>query len=148
MTLSEEEDWEAMKNQILQLFPSNSDKEKNELKIEHRTTFGFNQEKLHLLKLVLTKKKYKEAFLSYLINNLDIPTRQVLVDQIEKRLDEGLNFFLRLEKSSMFIDRGLQLTNKGNCLHVKLKIAVFPKRREEAIRALKEYFLDEKETLS
>lgn len=143
MTLSEKENWEAMKDQILQIFPINTETEKNELKIEHRTTIGFNQEKLHLLKLLLTKKKYKEAFLSYLINNLDMPSRQILVDQIEKRLDDQLNFFLRIEKTSLSNQQALQLTSEGNCLHVKLKIAAFPKNREVAIKIVKEFLLNE-----
>lgn len=58
-----------------------------------------------------------------------------LVSQINSRLheEEGeWNFYLRLDKKEYVGARKMVLTDGGNCLHVRLTLAVFPKKREAA----------------
>ena len=56
-----------------------------------------------------------------------------ILKQIESRLDEELNFFLRLDKEKWVNEKEMKLTDSGKCFHIKISVAAFPKNMDIAI---------------
>jgi RNA binding exosome subunit len=62
-----------------------------------------------------------------------------LISQIESRLDEELFFFMRIDKDSWNIEKKTILTDSGNCYHIRITVAAFPKKRESAVALLNRF---------
>ena len=75
-------------------------------------------------------------FLENLLNNLSKGQKEQILREDESRLDENLDFFIRLDKDSWINDKKLELTDSGKCFHLKISIAAFPKKREVALKVV------------
>ncbi|MEW6592153.1 MAG: RNA-binding domain-containing protein [Candidatus Hadarchaeota archaeon] len=63
-------------------------------------------------------------------------------DEIENRVDDACNLYLRFDKQRLAAGE-LSLAEGGDSVHLRLKIAVYPARKEAAVAAV-ERFLREK----
>lgn len=75
---------------------------------------------------------------------------KTIVDQADSRVheeEEEWNFYLRFDKAAYLKERKMILTDSGNCVHVKLTLAVFPKKREPALALVKRLFTQAKKTI-
>ncbi len=133
-----EENIEIITKKLLFLVPFNLKKEKIELK--KRTAIGFNEKKIIILVVYLKKESHTNLFLNNLANNLTDEQKSLIIKQAESRLDEELNFFLRLDKSKLINENKLWLTDKGDCYHIRIKIAAFPHKREVALKTIEKIF--------
>jgi len=125
-------------DKFLRLFPFDLKDEKIELK--RTEAFGFNDQKITIFEVILAKEKHTKQFLENLIKNIDEEQKKLILSQIESRLDDNLDFFLRFDKSEYLKNDKLKLTDSGNCFHVKVSIAAFPKKREIGLGIVKEVF--------
>ena len=132
------EDEKLILDKFLQLFPFDLKEQKIDLK--KTQAFGFNEKKIAIFDVALTKEKHTKQFIENLIKNIDEEQRKLIASQLESRLDDNLDFFLRFDKDKYIKNNKLKLTDSGNCYHIKINIASFPKRREKAIEVLKELF--------
>ena len=123
---------------FLRFFPFNPEDNKAALKKSAAT--GFNEAKIETLEITLTKNNLISQFLENLLNNLDENQKKLILEQIESRLDENLDFFLRFDKELWVKEHKLLLTDSGRCFHMKLSVAAFPKKREAALNAVRELF--------
>ena len=55
----------------------------------------------------------------------------------EPKVDENGNLFLRLSKEDA-IDEKINIVDSGDSIHLKIKIAAYPAKKEVAINKLKE----------
>lgn len=131
-----EEDENSLKLKFLELLPFNLEGEKIVLKKTRAT--GFGQKEIIIYEVELNKDKHTNLFLKNLKEKLDEQQRTMLVKQ-EDRLDERLNFFIRLDKESLLQDQ-YQVTDCGECFHIRISIAAFPRRREVALEVVKKIF--------
>ncbi len=132
-----EEDADAIKRALLALVPLNLANEK--IRLEETTALGFSERKIKIFKLTLKKEKHTSAFLKHLLANLSEPQKKTLLEQAETRLDENLDFFLRLDKFSL-LNNVFELTDSGSCFHIKLLVAAFPRHRNAALQVVKKIF--------
>lgn len=116
------------------------DFEKEKVTISKNSAEGFGGKKMLIFKVVLNKDKHLNMFLKNLSNRLDKEQKELILEQAESRLDNELNFFLRFDKDKLLNEDKLQLTDSGNCFHLKLSIASFPAKRENALEVIKEIF--------
>ena len=123
---------------FLQLFPFNIKDEKIELKKTEAA--GFHEKKITIFEIVLTKEKHTNLFLDNLAKNFGEEQKKLMISQAESRLDENLNFFLRFDKNEYLKNNKLILTDSGNCFHIEMSIASFPKKREVALDVIKKIF--------
>ena len=123
------EDENSLKLKFLELFPFSLEEEKVLLKRSKAT--GFGQKEIIIYEVELDKDKHTNLFLKNLREKLDEQQRIMLVKQ-EDRLDVRLNFFLRLDKQSL-LNGQYQVTDCGECFHIRISIAAFPRRREVAL---------------
>ena len=132
------EDEKLVLDKFLQLFPFNLKDEKIELK--NTNALGLNENKITIFEVALTKEKHTNLFLNNLIKNLDEEQKKLILSQLESRLDGNLDFFLRFDKNEYLKNNKLKLTDSGNCFHIEISVAAFPKKREIASGIVKEIF--------
>lgn len=130
------EDIKTIKKKFLGLFPF--DLKEEEIPLEQKTAIGFNEQKIKIFRVTLSKRRYIKEFLLDLIENLAKETKKVILNQAERRLDENFNFFLRFDKNLLLNENEYRLTERGNCIFIKFKIAAFPKNKENALAIIKE----------
>ncbi|MDD5086750.1 MAG: RNA-binding domain-containing protein [Candidatus Nanoarchaeia archaeon] len=133
-----EDDEENIKNSFISLFPFNLKDEKIELK--SKKCLGFNEKKITVFEVSLEKEKHINKFLKSLNEKLSKEQKQLLINQIESRLDNDLNFFLRLNKEKLINEKRLWITDSGNCYHIKIKIAAFPNKKHIASKNIEKMF--------
>lgn len=133
----ENEDNESILKAFLEFFPFSLEEKKVELK--KRTAVGFNEKRITIYEAVLTRNSLLNQFLGSLMERLG-SQKEAILEQLDSRLDENLDFFLRFRKDEWINERKLALTDSGKCFHLKLSIAAFPKKREIALRLLEEMF--------
>ena len=116
---------------LLQLVPFNAKDEK--ISLNKTEAHGFNEKKIIIFEILLEKEKHTNKFLENLIGKLDIHQKNIILEQLESRLDDNLSFFLRFDKEEYIKNGRLALTDSGNCFHIEISIAAFPRRKEAAI---------------
>jgi len=73
-----------------------------------------------------------------LVNNLSVKDKGFLCAQ-DNRLDDNLDFYLRLLKPGILEDF-FELTDSGDCFHVKFNVASFPKNKVVAKQNINKLF--------
>lgn len=131
-----EDNAEDIKNTFLSLIPFSLEEEKIQLK--ESTSTGLTNNTITVLEVKLEKTRHTKAFITNLKQNLGQEQINLLREQ-ENRLDENCNFFLRLDKQDLLHSK-YTLTDEGNCFHIKMSMAAFPKKRENALKVVKEIF--------
>ena len=134
----EEDNFDAVFKKFLEFFPFDLEKEK--ISLRKNTASGFEDKKIIILEAALTKDKHIKEFLKTLLKNLDAEEKTLILNQAESRLDKNLDFFLRFDKDDLIKNNKLVLTDSGNCFHIRISIAAFPKKTEAALEAIKNIF--------
>ena len=134
----EHEDRNSVLEAFLGFFPFNLEESKVILKKSRAS--GFSEKKIEIFEAALAKDSLIKQFLNNLLSNLGEVQKGQLIQQAESRLDNEMNFFIRFDKDSWINDRKLYLTDSGKCFHLKMSIASFPKKREVALKVVKELF--------
>ena len=109
------------------------------LQITAQTVTGFNERKIKTFTLILEKESHTNAFLSKLSSALNSEQKSLLLIQEESRLDENLDFFIRLGLNELLRNE-YYITESGDCFHIKMVIAAFPKTRKSAIKVIEKIF--------
>ncbi|MCH8004219.1 MAG: hypothetical protein IH934_06340 [Nanoarchaeota archaeon] len=125
-------------DKFLQLLPFNLKDQKIELK--RTEAFGFNDNRITIFEVILAKEKHTKQYLENLIKNIDEEQKKLILEQLESRLDDNLDFFLRFDKDEYLKNDKLKLTDSGNCFHIKISVAAFPKKREIGLGIVKSIF--------
>ena len=128
-----DESLETIKEQLVQLIPLDIEEEKLQLIQSEVTGITSN---ITILELTLKKERHTNAFLDAFKEKLSSEQLEQLRTQ-ENRLDEQLFYFIRLDKDKL---PELILTDSGHCVHIKMSIAAFPKKKENALNIVKELF--------
>jgi RNA binding exosome subunit len=133
----EEEDPEQIKATFLKLLPFDLEQEK--LTLKDFTAQGFQERKIRIFEIVLEKERHTSKFLAHLKQNLDQDQRNLLLRQSESRLDQDLNFFIRLDKPNLMQDNKYWITDTGNCFHIRISIAAYPAKREAGLKVVEQW---------
>ncbi|MBN2052536.1 hypothetical protein JW756_03460 [Candidatus Woesearchaeota archaeon] len=131
-----EENEAPIKEAFLKLFPFDIEDERIILKKTRATSFS--QRDIIIYEVELTKDRHSNAFLEFLKSKLDEQQRKMLVSQ-ENRLDDNLDFFIRLDKQSL-VNNYYNITDCGDCFHIRISIAAFPRKKESAMEVVKRIF--------
>jgi RNA binding exosome subunit len=121
-----EEDAQSIEKAFLSLVPLDLAQEK--IKLERTTAEGFEQRKIKILTIRLTKHRHIQAVLERLNENLSETEKERL--RTENRTHD-LTFYMRLDKKAAQEGK-YSLTDGGECIHIKLVLAAYPKTDEAA----------------
>jgi RNA binding exosome subunit len=133
-----EDDEALIHKNLLSLVPFDLEAEK--LKVERTNASGFSERKIVILRLVLSKQRQINPFLKHLNALLNAEQKELLLRQAESRLDDNMYFFLRLDKTRLAEEGSCWLTDQGSCYHIKLSLAPFPRKRENALGLVRQLF--------
>jgi RNA binding exosome subunit len=126
-----------IKNIFHKLLPIDFDKEK--LAILEEQVESFENRKIKIYTLEFSKETHTKVFLKTLKDLLREEQCQTILKQEESRLDEELCFYIRLDKEAALKDV-FELTDSGDCVHIKMHVTAFPKNREVGLKTVEEMF--------
>ena len=132
------EDKDSIYGSLLELFPFSL--EDSKAPVKKTRTDGFNENKIEIFEVTLAKANLINRFLKSLLGTMDENQKGAVLQQAESRLDSNLDFFMRFDKDSWIDEKKLVLTDSGKCFHLKIGIAAFPKKREVALKVIKDLF--------
>ena len=105
-----------------------------EADIEADEAEGLLEDKIIILSGVVSKKRYTKTFFKTLMDSVDL---EKLNDDLELKIDEKGNWFLRFDKADA-LDEKWTILDKGDAIHLKVKIAAFPAKKQIAVDKVRE----------
>ena len=129
---------EEILSKLISLFPFDIEKEK--INVNEDTALGFNGKEIKIYEIILDKDRHINQFIEKLKCSLDEEKEEMILRQAESRLDDNLDFFIRIDKKKLMEEDIFWITDAGNCFHIKMSIAAFPATREKAIEVIKHIF--------
>lgn len=105
-----------------------------EAEIEAEEAEGLLEDKILILTGVVSKKRYTKDFFNKLLQSTDL---EKLNNELEQKMDEKGNWFLRFDKNDA-LDEKLTVLDKGDSIHLKVKIAAFPAKKQIAVDKVRE----------
>lgn len=106
--------------------------------IEKEITEGYHHNTVVILQGKITKKREIKDFLEKL-GTLKPSAKKRILRELENRMDERGNLFLRFDKQRAYLG-DLKIVEHGDAIHLKLKIAAYPARKEEALKVARQIF--------
>ena len=122
----EDESVEEVSQAILNILP--------EAEIEAEEAEGLLDDKIIILSGVVSKKRYTKTFFKTLLEFADLDK---LISDLERKIEEKGNWFLRFDKNDA-LDEKWTILDSGDSIHLKIKIAAYPARKEIAIKKIRE----------
>lgn len=131
-----EENEEKIREKLISFFPFSLEEEN--ISINRSRATGFSQRQISIYQVDMSKERHTNLFLKFINSKLDAQQRCMLLSQ-ENRLDENLDFFIRFSKEHL-LNNEFMLTDCGDCYHIRISIAAFPRKREVALEVAKKIF--------
>ena len=131
----EDDNEDLILKKIKELFPIDFEKEKIILK--RKTNYGFEDKKIIVFTIVVNKQRHTNPVLKNLFVKLSKEQKDLLLKQLNSRLDKSLHFYLRLDKDKL-LNNDYWITDSGNCFHFKIAIAAYPHATDVAKKIVKE----------
>ena len=127
----EDESIDDISQAILNILP--------EAEIEAEEAEGMLDDKIIILSGRVSKKRYTKTFFNTLIEWTDLDK---LNEDLERKMDEKGNWFLRFDKEDA-LDEIWTVKDSGDAIHLKIKIAAFPAKKEIALDKVREAILND-----
>ena len=102
---------------------------------------GLLGENMLILSGVVSKKRHTKEFLNSLLS-IDNDQLKKLYGDLERKMDEKGNLFLRFSKEKA-LDGEWEILDGGDSIHLKVKIAAYPAKKEVALKLLEGQFPDD-----
>jgi len=101
--------------------------------IEKRTAKGYHGNPIIIMEATIKKSMEVKAFFSGLKKHGLV---EKILDELEDRIDENSNFYLRFDKQKAFFQK-YELVKHDDVVSVKGKIKSFPTNKRNAVKILK-----------
>ena len=118
------ENEEKVRKAVKTLFPNSSPQQEY---IE-----GYYQNPVLILHDKIEKKREIKDFIVKM-EHLPSSYRNKILDDLDRKMDDKGNLFLRFDKQKAYLDE-LEVVEHGDSIHVKIKIAAYPARKEQAMK--------------
>ena len=105
-------------------------------KVERELAEGMMEDKIVILSGKIDKKKETKEFLKNLLA-MDKVSLDKLANNLDKKIDKNGNLFLRFSKSAACEEKW-EICDNGDSIHLKIKIAAYPAKKDVAVNLLKE----------
>ncbi len=135
----DDEDSVKIASKLKSLCPFSLDTEK--VQFGDTVATGFKERKIHIFEIILTKERHTSKFLEFLKSKLSGEDVRLLLRQLDSRLDSELFFFIRIDKKKLIDEDCFQITDSGDCFHIRLSVAAYPATRESALSVIKKWLL-------
>ncbi|WGI17393.1 RNA-binding protein [Methanonatronarchaeum sp. AMET-Sl] len=126
---------EKVKKALNLFLPPETDIESQELE----GNFG---NKINLFRSKIEKSREIRDLIHQIKTSLTEAQIKELEKQIERRTDEDCNLYLRFNKQDAYKEK-FSLTNTGNSINIRFKIAAYPAKKQKAIDIGKTLFQED-----
>lgn len=130
MFVYENEDEQELRTALNNIFP--------DVIPEVEEAEGLLEDEIIILSGVIDKKRYLKDFLNNLFEELGTDEIIKLYDDIDRKMDDQCNLFLRLSKEDA-IDEDWHIIDNGDSIHLKIKVEAYPAKKEIAVKNMKEF---------
>lgn len=124
------ENEEKVRESIKTLFPNSHP--------QTDTIEGYFKNPVLILHDKIGKKRETKEFIK-ILQKMDSATKKRVLNELNNRMDEKGNLFLRFDKQRAYLG-DLKIIEHGDSVHVKIKIAAYPAKKEIAMELAKEIF--------
>lgn len=107
--------------------------------VEITNVDGYYNNPISTLSANITRKQDCLAFARFVRENMHPQDVELLRSEMPDRLDDEQLFHFRLDKQAAYLNK-VKLTSSSDAITVKVKIATFPKNREQAGKIVEELF--------
>ncbi len=107
--------------------------------VEITNVDGYYHNPISTLSANITRKQDCLAFARFVRENMHPQDVELLRSEMPDRLDDEQLFHFRLDKQAAYLNK-VKLTSSSDAITVKVKIATFPKNREQAGKIVEELF--------
>jgi RNA binding exosome subunit len=121
---------EKVKEAVQTLFPNSHP--------QTDTTEGYFKNPVLILHDKITRKREIKEFVQ-ILEQIDSSSKKQLLNQLENKMDERGNLFLRFDKQRAYLG-DLKIIEHGDTIHVKINIAAYPAKKERAIELARAIF--------
>lgn len=126
------ENKEKVKKAIQTLFPSSEPQE--------TLTEGYYKNSVLILHDKIQKKSQIKDFIK-ILQGMKSPDKKRISRELDNKMDSKGNLFLRFDKQRAYLDE-LKIADHGDSIHVKIKIAAYPAKKEPALKLARELWGD------
>lgn len=121
---------EKVKEAVKTLFPNSHP--------QTDTTEGYFKNPVLILHDKITKNREIKEFVE-ILKQIDAASKKRLRSELENKMDERGNLFLRFDKQRAYLG-DLKIIEHGDAIHVKINVAAYPAKKENAIEVAKDIF--------
>jgi RNA binding exosome subunit len=126
----EQDDYAKVIESMKGIIPFDIGKEK--LALIEENAEGLSGNTIKIARAFIKKEHLVRVTIENILEKLGKEQVKMLQAQIESRIDEEMFFFLRLDREKLIKENRYVLTDSGNCYHVRICIAAFPKTIDSA----------------
>ncbi len=112
---------------------------KEKIHIIHDPFIDASEVKRYVCSMSVERGRFVRLLVKTLFGSLSAEQKKMLHDQIQSRVDDECQFFLRFEKDAFLRDKKLVLTDGGRCFHITLTVASFPRKKAVACATVEKY---------
>ncbi|MBW2970878.1 hypothetical protein KY320_01825 [Candidatus Woesearchaeota archaeon] len=131
-----EDDKAQIEKAFMSLLPFDTAKEK--VRISKKNAIGFNKRVITIIETTLKKQRHINSFLDALSQMMNQNQKQNIITNCRKLIDDHLCIFFRFDKLEFVKDRKLRITDSGECFHIKVSLAAFPRKLQNAEQTLRD----------
>lgn len=124
------ENEEKVKEAVKTLFPNSH--------FQTDITEGYFKNPVLILHDKITRKREIKEFVK-ILDQIDDAGKKRLLNELENKIDHKGNLFLRFDKQKAYLG-DLKIIEHGDAIHVKLNIAAYPAKKENAIKVARDIF--------
>lgn len=101
-------------------------------------TEGYFKNPVLILHDKITKSRDIKGFIK-ILENLDLQARRRVLNELDSKMDEKGNLFLRFDKQRAYLGN-LKIIEHGDAIHVKIKLAAYPAKKKNAMKIAADIF--------
>ncbi len=129
------EEREHVRKTLSSFLPDDADIREEELAPE--ADGGVFTQPLFQFTAIISGGRSVKAFQEKLLAGLSEKDRDTLIGEVEQRVDGDCNFYFRLSKKEL--SGGRFVLQATDSVHIKLKVAAYPAKKETAMAAVRTY---------
>lgn len=134
----DEEDSAPVEEALISLVPF-EDLEKEKLKVDRTITTGAKDNRIFIISIYLEKNRHINKFLDFFKEKISDYQKKLIIEQAPTRLDEQMNFFIRLDKQKLMKNKEWVLTDSGKCFHIKISVAAYPNKADVGLKIISDW---------
>jgi len=110
-----------------------------DVKIKKEVMEGNFGNEILVLKSKIEKSKEIKNLTSFLLDSLTDYELSEVLEKLEERVSEDCSFYLRFDKQKAY-KGNISLTEKGDAILLRFKIAAYPAKKRKAIKNVEDLF--------